>query len=137
MQPAERQSGGDGLQLHDGGAAPHFREFCRPLPHAERKADWVHCTKCCAEFYLQGAAATDTSATSAAAPGAATAPAAAAGTAPTGAPGAAAAPSAAAGTAPTGPAVAVALRDLTSMWTDGALTAEEFSAAKRQILRLS
>ena len=25
-------------------------EFATPLPKAERRADWVHCRKCCASF---------------------------------------------------------------------------------------
>ena len=156
----------------------HTFKFFKPLPEAERKADWVHCAKCCAEFYLRGAAATDTSATlpaaaaEAAAPAAASAaltlplatsaalsPATAVATATaTAAPAAAAAApwrkaldagaaAAAAAAAPaasphaaapalTGPAVVAALRDLTSMWTSGALSAEEFAAAKRQLLHL-
>ncbi len=30
-------------------------QFFHPLPKPERKADWVHCAKCCAAFYLRGA----------------------------------------------------------------------------------
>ena len=129
--------------------------FTVPLPKRERKADWVHCAKCCAEFYLRGGAAADVVGTP---PSAATgAPLA---TVPVATPGGTAASSTSAvlpvaspvaplaltavssagGVAPGPsagtPALASELEKLHGLHADGALTKEEFAAAKRVLLGL-
>jgi len=42
----------------------HVFTFWRPLPASIRKADWVHCGKCAAEFYLTAEASTASSSSS-------------------------------------------------------------------------
>ena len=125
-------------------------EFSKPLPMAERKADWVHCAKCCAEFYLQGAAALDKAAAPAAAVGLAAGVAAptlplagspAVASVPV--PGVAAATASAASPAAASPrasgteaGLVSALLSVEALRQAGALSPEEFAAAKRQLLRM-
>ena len=49
-------------------------EFNVPLPKPERRADWTHCGKCCAAFYLHGSVLGGFHATAHLAPGAGGAP---------------------------------------------------------------
>ena len=92
--------------------------FTVPLPRDERDAQWVHCAKCAAAFYLRGAAVAlaPTSAPHAPAPSAA--------------------PASDAGPTPAGPAVVAALAELQAMRASNALDEDEFKAAKRKLLGL-
>ena len=105
-------------------------EFTVPLPKTERRADWVHCPKCCAAFHLHGKHGTDDGASV----GAGT-------PAPTGGVGpllpVTSATAAAAAAAPGAPEALVnALRDLAALHAKGALDRDEFRAAKRKLLNV-
>ena len=127
-------------------------EFTVPLPKRERKADWTHCVKCCAAFYLRGVAAATAGATPAAvatappatsapaAPGAPLPLAATASPAPTLAVGAGSTTTAAlgAGTGPSASALAfvVELQKLFDLHSRGGLSKEEFEMAKRMLFSM-
>jgi len=105
-------------------------EFSVPLPKRERRADWVHCAKCCASFYLRGAGNATTGATSSTTP---VAPAAAPVASPPGVtlPLLTGAPS---GSPTAASALVAELQALKALHSDGTLNDSEFTSAKRMLL---
>ena len=104
-------------------------EFAVPLPKRERKADWTHCAKCCASFYLRGDAAATTGATPAAVPGTP-------GPATTATATCAASFGVATGLLAVGTDLVAELAKLHALHLGGALSTEEFASAKRLLLGL-